>query len=223
MAWNRNHLVRSFLGLPVPPKEFRHPEFSEAFAKLDAENNNAPRSGSGVKVHVDLSDAKEKAEALESREVFDPVVYHNSDVFTPHIVALEGDRSIYSFSTLEDWWFQLVNDASWPTLIGGEIMLEGIVIFTCGCLLTIAQMIEGDSASNATFKDNLLLSLTDGAPVHRQNIRLAADYRKLSAGGVRAGTVWLDTLAAAERGIGAHRGARAATGSVWIILAGHGC
>ena len=76
-----------------PPKEFRHPEFSEAFAKLDAENNNAPRSGSGVKVHVDLSDAKEKAEALESREVFDPVVYHNSDVFTPHIVALEGDRS----------------------------------------------------------------------------------------------------------------------------------
>lgn len=159
LAWNRNHLVRSFLGLPVPPKEFRHPEFSEAFAKLDAENNN-PWSGNGVKVHVDSSEAKEKAEALEGREVFDPVVYHNSDVFTPHIVALEGDRSIYSFGTLEDWWFLLVNDASWPTLIGGEIMLDGIVIFSCGCLLTIAQMIEGDSGSNATFKDNLLLSLT---------------------------------------------------------------
>ena len=39
-------------------------------------------------------------------------------------------------------------------------MLEGIVIFSCGYLLTIAQMIEGDSGSNATFKDNLLLSLT---------------------------------------------------------------
>ena len=64
LAWNKNHLFRSFLGLPVPPKEFRHPEFSEAFAKLDAENNN-PWSGNGVKVHVDSSEAKEKAEALD--------------------------------------------------------------------------------------------------------------------------------------------------------------
>ena len=39
-------------------------------------------------------------------------------------------------------------------------MLEGIVIFSCGCLLTIAQDDRRDSGSNATFKDNLLLSLT---------------------------------------------------------------
>ena len=51
MAWNRSHLVRSFLGLPVPPKEFRHPDFAEAFAKVDARNNNAAASGK-VKVNV---------------------------------------------------------------------------------------------------------------------------------------------------------------------------
>ena len=161
VAWNRSHLVRSFLGLPVPPKEFRHPDFAEAFAKVDAENNNAaPGASSKVKVHVDSSDADEKDGKLGSREVFDPVVYHNSDIFTPHTVAIEGDESIFSFGTLEDWWFQLVHDASWPTLIGGEIMLEGIVIFTCGCLLTIAQMLEGGDGTAGDFKDNLLLALT---------------------------------------------------------------
>ena len=93
MAWNRSHLVRSFLGLPVPPKEFRHPDFAEAFAKVDAENNNAaPGASSKVKVQVDSSDADEKDGKLGSREVFDPVVYHNSDIFNPHTVAIEGDE-----------------------------------------------------------------------------------------------------------------------------------
>ena len=67
-AWNKNHLVRSFLGLPVPPKEFRHPDFAEAFAKVDAENNNAAPSASGkVKVIVDSSDAGDKDDKLGSR------------------------------------------------------------------------------------------------------------------------------------------------------------
>lgn len=98
VAWNRSHLVRSFLGLPVPPKEFRHPDFAEAFAKVDAENNNAaPGASSKVKVQVDSSDADEKDGKLGSRDVFDPVVYHNSDIFNPHTVAIEGDESIFSF------------------------------------------------------------------------------------------------------------------------------
>ena len=108
VAWNRSHLVRSFLGLPVPPKEFRHPDFAEAFAKVDARNNNAEVSGK-VKVNVESSDAGDDGDKLRSREVFDPVVYHNSDVFTPQVVAIEGDNSIFSFGTLEDWWFHPIH------------------------------------------------------------------------------------------------------------------
>ena len=34
-AWNRRHAARSLLRLPVPPGEFRHPDFAAAFAKAD--------------------------------------------------------------------------------------------------------------------------------------------------------------------------------------------
>lgn len=159
-AWNNSFLIRSFLGLPVPPKTFRHPEFSDAYKKLDAH----PTTHEKVKVTVDNTinhtDKSVDSEKLASREVFDPDVFHNANIATPYVVALEGDVSIFSFGTIEDVWFKLVHETSWGNLIGGEIVLECVVIFICGLLLTLVQEIVGDDTNDSSFKDNLLLALT---------------------------------------------------------------
>ena len=100
-------------------------------------------------------------ERLESRKEFDPVVFDNADTVTPTIVALEGDVSVYSFGTAEDFWFAVVNQWSWASLILGEIVLEATSIFSCAALLTLVAIIEGRGGVDAhTLGANLLLSLS---------------------------------------------------------------
>jgi hypothetical protein len=152
--------VRSALRLPVPPGEFRHPDFAAAFAKADrdaatqrvspapATEETAPK-----KAAPDSTDGPD----LRSRETLDASVFHNADILAPYTVAIEGEASVFSFGTLEDVWFRLVHELSWSKLIVGELLSELLVILLCGSLLTLAQVIE---EQNVRFRDNVILALT---------------------------------------------------------------
>lgn len=154
-AWNNAHLLRSLLGLPVPPRAFIHPDFREAH---DLARKNANRDGSAP---TRVTTETVGDERLESRKEFDPVVFDNADTVTPTRVALEGDVSVYSFGTAEDFWFAVVNQWSWASLILGEIVLEATSIFSCAAVLTLVAILEGRGGVDAhTLGANLLLSLS---------------------------------------------------------------
>ena len=169
-AWNKKYLIRSLLGLPVPPKRFVHPEFQGLEDPAAAEA--AAKSGQPTGVQVVSGDAAKFA----SHEVFDRDVYANSDVITAERVAVEGDESVFSFGTAEDFWFTLVNEASWASLIGGELMVEALMILMCGFILTFVALVEGKTVTVATLGSKVLLSLT--------TVRLSTD----SIYGWQAGT-----------------------------------
>jgi len=153
--WNSQHLLRSLVGLPVPPKAFIHPEIRDALLEEAARKGSGKVGPSSVEVvEDDVVD-----EVMAGRRVFDPDIYYNCDGITAEEVALEGDESVYSFGTAEDLWFLLVNEASWTTLIVGEIVLEASMILFCGVLLTIVAALEGVDHAE-TLGSKVLLSLT---------------------------------------------------------------
>ena len=159
-AWNRRHAVRSALRLPVPPGEFRHPDFAAAFAKADRDAAKQRVSPAPAAVEtapkVAVSGGTDGPD-LRSRETLDASVFHNADILAPYTVAIEGEASVFSFGTLEDVWFRLVHELSWTKLIVGELLSEMLVILLCGSLLTLAQVIE---EQNVRFRDNVILALT---------------------------------------------------------------
>ena len=159
-AWNRRHAARSLLRLPVPPGEFRHPDFAAAFAKADRDAAKQRVSPAPAAVEtapkVAVSGGTDGPD-LRSRETLDASVFHNADILAPYTVAIEGEASVFSFGTLEDVWFRLVHELSWSKLIVGELLSELLVILLCGSLLTLAQVIE---EQNVRFRDNVILALT---------------------------------------------------------------
>ena len=152
--------MRSALRLPVPPGEFRHPDFAAAFAKAD--RDAAKQRVSPAPTAVETAPKKAAPDGadgpdLRSRETLDASVFHNADILAPYTVAIEGEASVFSFGTLEDVWFRLVHELSWSKLIVGELLSELLVILLCGSLLTLAQVIE---EQNVRFRDNVILALT---------------------------------------------------------------
>ena len=159
-AWNRRHAARSLLRLPVPPGEFRHPDFAAAFAKADrdaAKQRVSPAPAETAPTVTVPGGAATDGPDLRSRETLDASVFHNADILAPYTVAIEGEASVFSFGTLEDVWFRLVHELSWTKLIVGELLSEMLVILLCGSLLTLAQVIE---EQNVRFRDNVILALT---------------------------------------------------------------
>ncbi len=160
-AWNRRHAARSLLRLPVPPGEFRHPDFAAAFAKADRDAAKQRVSPAPATEETAPTVAAPGGTAdgpdLRSRETLDASVFHNADILAPYTVAIEGEASVFSFGTLEDVWFRLVHELSWTKLIVGELLSEMLVILLCGSLLTLAQVIE---EQNVRFRDNVILALT---------------------------------------------------------------
>ena len=159
-AWNRRHAVRSALRLPVPPGEFRHPDFAAAFAKADrdaAKQRISPAPAAEETAPKKAAPGGADGPDLRSRETLDASVFHNADILAPYTVAIEGEASVFSFGTLEDVWFRLVHELSWSKLIVGELLSELLVILLCGSLLTLAQVIE---EQNVRFRDNVILALT---------------------------------------------------------------
>ncbi|CAH0367536.1 unnamed protein product [Pelagomonas calceolata] len=159
-AWNRRHAVRSALRLPVPPGEFRHPDFAAAFAKADrdaAKQRVSPAPATEETAPKVAAPGGADGPDLRSRETLDASVFHNADILAPYTVAIEGEASVFSFGTLEDVWFRLVHELSWSKLIVGELLSEMLVILLCGSLLTLAQVIE---EQNVRFRDNVILALT---------------------------------------------------------------
>ena len=159
-AWNRRHAVRSALRLPVPPGEFRHPDFAAAFAKADrdaAKQRVSPAPAAEETAPKKAAPGGTDGPDLRSRETLDASVFHNADILAPYTVAIEGEASVFSFGTLEDVWFRLVHELSWSKLIVGELLSELLVILLCGSLLTLAQVIE---EQNVRFRDNVILALT---------------------------------------------------------------
>ena len=159
-AWNRRHAVRSALRLPVPPGEFRHPDFAAAFAKADrdaAKQRVSPAPAAEETAPKKAAPGGADGPDLRSRETLDASVFHNADILAPYTVAIEGEASVFSFGTLEDVWFRLVHELSWSKLIVGELLSELLVILLCGSLLTLAQVIE---EKNVRFRDNVILALT---------------------------------------------------------------
>ena len=159
-AWNRRHAARSLLRLPVPPGEFRHPDFAAAFAKADrdaAKQRVSPAPAETAPTVTVPGGAATDGPDLRSRETLDASVFHNADILAPYTVAIEGEASVFSFGTLEDVWFRLVHELSWSKLIVGELISELLVILLCGSLLTLAQVIE---EQNVRFRDNVILALT---------------------------------------------------------------
>ena len=159
-AWNRRHAVRSALRLPVPPGEFRHPDFAAAFAKADrdaAKQRVSPAPVTEETAPMKAAPGAADGPDLRSRETLDASVFHNADILAPYTVAIEGEASVFSFGTLEDIWFRLVHELSWFQLIVGELLSELLVILLCGSLLTLAQVIE---EQNVRFRDNVILALT---------------------------------------------------------------
>ena len=159
-AWNRRHAARSLLRLPVPPGEFRHPDFAAAFAKADrdaAKQRVSPAPAAEETAPKKAAPGGADGPDLRSRETLDASVFHNADILAPYTVAIEGEASVFSFGTLEDVWFRLVHELSWFQLIVGELLSEMLVILLCGSLLTLAQVIE---EQNVRFRDNVILALT---------------------------------------------------------------
>ena len=159
-AWNRRHAARSLLRLPVPPGEFRHPDFAAAFAKADrdaAKQRVSPAPAAEETAPKKAAPGGADGPDLRSRETLDASVFHNADILAPYTVAIEGEASVFSFGTLEDVWFRLVHELSWSKLIVGELLSELLVILLCGSLLTLAQVIE---EQNVRFRDNVILALT---------------------------------------------------------------
>ena len=159
-AWNRRHAARSLLRLPVPPGEFRHPDFAAAFAKADrdaAKQRVSPAPAAVETAPKKAAPGGADGPDLRSRETLDASVFHNADILAPYTVAIEGEASVFSFGTLEDVWFRLVHELSWFQLIVGELLSEMLVILLCGSLLTLAQVIE---EQNVRFRDNVILALT---------------------------------------------------------------
>jgi hypothetical protein len=158
-AWNRRHAARSLLRLPVPPGEFRHPDFAAAFAKADRDAAKQRVSPAPAETAPTVASPNCSADGpdLRSRETLDASVFHNADILAPYTVAIEGEASVFSFGTLEDVWFRLVHELSWSKLIVGELLSEMLVILLCGSLLTLAQVIE---EQNVRFRDNVILALT---------------------------------------------------------------
>ena len=159
-AWNRRHAARSLLRLPVPPGEFRHPDFAAAFAKADkdaAKQRVSPAPAAVETAPKKAAPGGADGPDLRSRETLDASVFHNADILAPYTVAIEGEASVFSFGTLEDVWFRLVHELSWSKLIVGELLSELLVILLCGSLLTLAQVIE---EQNVRFRDNVILALT---------------------------------------------------------------
>ena len=156
-AWNRRHAARSLLRLPVPPGEFRHPDFAAAFADAAKKQRVSPAPATEETAPtVPVPDGADGPD-LRSRETLDASVFHNADILAPYTVAIEGEASVFSFGTLEDVWFRLVHELSWSKLIVGELLSELLVILLCGSLLTLAQVIE---EQNVRFRDNVILALT---------------------------------------------------------------
>ena len=93
-AWNRRHAVRSALRLPVPPGEFRHPDFAAAFAKVDRDAAKKQRVSPAPATEETVSTAAVPGGTdgpdLRSRETLDASVFHNADILAPYTVAIEG-------------------------------------------------------------------------------------------------------------------------------------
>ena len=116
-AWNRRHAVRSALRLPVPPGEFRHPDFAAAYADAAKKQRVSPApTAVETAPTVTVPDGTDGPD-LRSRETLDASVFHNADILAPYTVAIEGEASVFSFGTLEDVWFRLVHELSWFQLI----------------------------------------------------------------------------------------------------------
>lgn len=146
-AFNSRHLLRSFLGLTVPPGRFVHPE-----------HRDTAEHPSRKDVHAEpVSIPRDPATA--SREVWSPDVYGKDAYITGSMAALVGEKSLFSFGTGADLWHALVHEFSWPWLVSLEIALEAGLIAACGVVLHIVAAIEGKD-NGTSFGKKVLLSLT---------------------------------------------------------------
>jgi hypothetical protein len=147
--------VRSLLGLYVP-RPYHHPEFAHKYRAVSI--------GTDEKLRLQVSS---EDPSTASTDVWDPSVYGKHMKIIQSMSAMSGARSVFSFGTAGDVWFQLVHEIRWPALIALEIALETFLIVACGAALTAVALAEGKSGDAASFRGKILVSLT--------TVRLASD------------------------------------------------
>ena len=125
-AFNSRHLLRSFLGLTVPPGRFVHPEHRDT-----AEHQS----------RKDVEPPTPRDPAPASREVWSPDVFGKDATIIGSWAALVGEKSLFSFGTGADLWHALVHEFSWPWLVSLEIALEAGLIAACWVVLHVVAAI----------------------------------------------------------------------------------
>ena len=141
IVFNPRHLVRSILGLRVPPGRFVHPAFG-------------PTKGAGKLAPAERDDG---GRDMQSREAYGTRFYDQDRYIAEWQIGIQGEESVISAGTFHDLWHSLVTTWSWQLLIASEVVLEVIFIVGCGVLLYAAGKVEGTDPS---FGGKVLLALT---------------------------------------------------------------